>query len=83
MRNAYTLFDYGNFMEDTAVDRGDPFIQLLPLTNVEEAHNDFVQVRLNGIDTTGDASQALLPADQEQHSPVSEAEKKKEYVHPR
>ena len=80
MRNTYTLFDYGNFMENTAVDRGDPFIQLLPLTDASAAHKDFVQVRLNGIDTTGDSAHALLPASQMKHSPISEAEKKKQYV---
>ncbi|KAI1794873.1 aspartic peptidase A1 [Ganoderma leucocontextum] len=79
MRNTYTLLDYGDFMENTAVDRGDPFIQLLPLTNVAAAHNDFVQVRLAGVDTTGDSAHALLPADQMKHSPISAAEKKKEY----
>ncbi|KAH9851502.1 acid protease [Lenzites betulinus] len=79
LRNTYTLLDYGNFMDDTANDRGDPFIQLLPVTNVTGAHADFVQVRLNGVDTTGDSAHALLPADQMQHSPISEAEKKKQY----
>ncbi|TBU23206.1 aspartic peptidase A1 [Dichomitus squalens] len=79
MRNTYTLFDYGNFMENTAADRGDPFIQLLPLTDVNAAHKDFVQVRLNGVDTTGNSAHALLPASQMKHSPISEAEKKKQY----
>ena len=77
MRNTYTLLDYGNFMENTAVGRGDPVIQLLPLTNAAAAHNDFVQVRLAGVDTTGNAAHALLPTDQMKHSPVSAAEKKK------
>ncbi|OSD07489.1 acid protease [Trametes coccinea BRFM310] len=79
LRNTYTLLDYGNFMENTASDRGDPYVQLLPVTDVNQAHKDFVQVRLNGVDTTGDSSHALLPADQMQHSPISEAEKKKAY----
>ncbi|KAI8978777.1 acid protease [Trametes punicea] len=79
LRNTYTLLDYGNFMENTASDRGDPYVQLLPLTDVNAAHKDFVQVRLNGVDTTGDPSHALLPPDQMQHSPISEAEKKKAY----
>ena len=77
VRNTYTLLDYGNFMENTASDRGDPYVQLLPITDVNTAHKDFVQVRLNGVDTTGDAAHSLLPADQMQHSPISEAEKKK------
>ena len=78
VRNTYTLLDYGNFMENTAVDRSDPFIQLLPLTDRAAAHKDFVQVRLAGIDTTGDSAHALLPTDQMKHSPVSAAEKKKQ-----
>ena len=78
MRNAYTLLDYGNFMENTAVDRGDPYVQLLPITDKKSAHEDFINVRLNGVDTTGDAQHALLPPDQMQHSPISEAEKKKQ-----
>lgn len=70
--------DYGNFVEDTSSDTGDPFVQLLPLTDPVEAHQDFVNVRLSGVDTTGSPSQALLPASEMQHSPVSEEEKKKE-----
>lgn len=77
VRNTYTLLDYGNFMENVANDRGDPFVQLLPTTNVAAARQDFITVRLNGDDTTDDSSHALLPADQMQHSPISEAEKKK------
>lgn len=49
---------------------------MIPTTNVNTAHDDFVKVRLNGVDTTGDASQALLPVDQGQSSPESESEKK-------
>ena len=81
VRNVYTLLDYGNFMENTANDRGDPFVQLLPLTNAATAKEDFIQVRLNGVDTTGSSSKALLPASEMQHSPESEEEKKKKCVH--
>jgi len=49
------------------------------VTNSTTAHSDFVKVRLGGVDTTGDPKYALLPADQMQHSPVSEEEKKKKY----
>ncbi|CCM06639.1 uncharacterized protein FIBRA_08920 [Fibroporia radiculosa] len=76
MRNVYALFDYGDFVEDTSTDLGSPFIQLLSTTNVAAAHAAFVSVRLNGVDTTGAASQALLPVSEEQHSPETEAEKK-------
>jgi hypothetical protein len=54
-------------------------MQLLPLTDVNTAHNDFVQARLHGQDTTGSPSKALLPASQCQHSPESAEEKKQHY----
>ncbi len=76
VRNTYTLLDYGDFVDDSTNDRGEPFVQLLPITNVNEAHQDFVQVRLSGVDTTGDSSQWLLPASEGQTSPETEAEKK-------
>ena len=76
VRNFYTLFDYGNFVSDTSNDRGDPYVQLLPLTDPTAALADFVKVRLNGKDTTGSSSNALLPSSKEVHSPVSAAEKK-------
>ncbi|KAJ7601197.1 aspartic peptidase domain-containing protein [Mycena floridula] len=77
LRNAYTLLNYGSWVkggEDV-----DPYIQLLPLTDVQTAHADFVTSRLSGTDTTGAAKWNLLPADQMQHSPVSAEEKKKKY----
>ncbi|KAJ6504585.1 aspartic peptidase A1 [Mycena vitilis] len=79
LRNAYALLNFGDWVDDSSIDRGDPYIQLLPLTNAAAAHADFVSVRLAGVDTTGDPQYALLPADQQQHSPVSEEEKKKKY----
>lgn len=77
MRNTYTLFDYGDWVNESSNDRQDPYIQLLSVTNKTQAHNDFVQARMNGVDTSNSASQQLLPVSQMQHSPVSEAEKKK------
>ncbi|KAJ7143497.1 aspartic peptidase A1 [Mycena crocata] len=79
MRNAYTLMDFGDWVEGGSSDRGDPFIQLLPLTDATTAHSDFVKIRLAGVDTTNSSQYALLPADQQQHSPVSDAEKKAKY----
>ncbi|KAI0064161.1 acid protease [Artomyces pyxidatus] len=76
LRNAYTLIDFGNFVSDASNDRSDPFVQLLPLTDPAQMHADFVKVRLNGVDTTGSPSKALLPASQESHSPETAAEKK-------
>lgn len=77
MRNTYTLFDYGDWVDDSSNDRQDPYIQLLSVTDKTQAHKDFVQIRLNGIDSTNDTAHALLPASQCQKSPISEAEKKK------
>jgi len=49
------------------------------LTNTQQARQDFIQVRLDGQDTTNDSHYTLLPPSQMQHSPVSEAEKKRAY----
>ncbi|KAJ6584096.1 aspartic peptidase A1 [Mycena vulgaris] len=73
LRNAYTLMDFGDWADDSS------YIQLLPLTNAADAHADFVKARLAGVDTTGASQYALLPASQQQHSPVSAAEKKAKY----
>lgn len=78
LRNVYAVMNYGNWVEGSS-DTSDPYIQLLPTTNLQAAHNDFVQVRLGGQDTTGDPQWDLLPASEEQHSPLSANEKKKEY----
>jgi len=79
LRNTYTLLDFGNFVDESSNDQGKPFVQLLPLTDVNTAHKEFVQARLNGQDTTGSPSKALLPANQCQHSPESASEKKQHY----
>nr|GAT43189.1 aspartic peptidase A1 [Mycena chlorophos] len=79
LRNAYALMDFGDWVDGTSNDQGDPFIQLLPTTNRASAHADFVKVRLGGVDTTGSSQYQLLPASEQQHSPVSEAEKKAQY----
>ncbi|CAL1712375.1 unnamed protein product [Somion occarium] len=79
VRNVYALMEYGNWVKNSKNDRNDPYIQLLPLTDKQAAHDDFVKVRMGGIDNTGDSAHALLPADQMKHSPISSAEKKKHY----
>ncbi|ETW81523.1 aspartic peptidase, partial [Heterobasidion irregulare TC 32-1] len=54
LRNAYLLVNYGDFLEGSNSTTADPYIQLLSLTNdTAEAHQDFVQVRLDGDDRTG------------------------------
>lgn len=78
LRNTYTLINYGNFVNGGS-DSGNPYIQLLPLTTVESAVNDFIKVRLNGQNLINSSQYALLPASQEQHSPESAEEKKQQY----
>lgn len=78
MRNTYTLINYGNFITGGS-NSNNPYVQLLPLTNIESAVNDFIQVRLNGQNTINSPQYALLPASQGQHSPESASEKKKAY----
>ncbi|KAF8349191.1 aspartic peptidase A1 [Amanita rubescens] len=77
LRNVYTLLDYGDWTGSSS--RGHPYIQLMSITNSQEAQQDFVQVRLNGQNTLGGPQWALLPASEEQHSPVSKAEKERKY----
>ena len=52
MRNVYLLINYGDFVDGTT-NKAPPFAQLLSLTDAAAAHSDFVQARLNGVDTTG------------------------------
>lgn len=53
MRNTYLLVDFGDFVDGTS-STADPYVQLLSLTNdTAKAHQDFVNVRLGGKDTTG------------------------------
>ncbi|KAH9858731.1 acid protease [Lenzites betulinus] len=60
LRNAYMLINFGDFVDGAAQSVGDPYIQLLPLTDPAEAHADFVQVRMGGVDSS--SSFHLLPA---------------------
>lgn len=76
MRNSYTLMDYGNWLDGSKSKQADPYIQLLSVTDPAAARKEFIDVRLNGQDTTGDAQWQLLPKDQQQSSPESDQEKK-------
>jgi len=78
LRNAYTLLDFGTWIDD-GTDKQPPFMQMLPVTNVATARSGFVQVRLGGNDTVSDTRWSLLPASEMQHSPISDEEKKKKY----
>lgn len=68
-RNTYTLLNFGNFVEGTS-NSSKPYVQLLSTTDPAQAHQDFVQSRLNGTDITGTSQYALLPASQAKKSPV-------------
>lgn len=58
VRNVYLLVNYGNFVPDELTITK-PFIQLLSTSNETSLlHSEFVQVRLNGMDTT--ATQQIL-----------------------
>ncbi|KAF8500865.1 aspartic peptidase domain-containing protein [Russula emetica] len=52
LRNVYLLIDYGDFVDGTT-NKTPPYAQLLSLTDAAAAHSDFVQARLDGVDTTG------------------------------
>ncbi|KAH9065101.1 acid protease [Lactarius deliciosus] len=51
LTNVYLLIDYGDFVDGTTR-TGDPYVQLLPMTDPAAAHADFVATRLGGKDTT-------------------------------
>jgi hypothetical protein len=54
LRNAYMLANFGDFIDGSSVNKINPYIQLLSITNdTAETHSDFVNVRLNGSDTSG------------------------------
>lgn len=49
------LVNFGDFIDGKEDKVANPYIQLLPTTDdIAEAHNDFVQVRLKGVDSTPD-----------------------------
>ena len=53
VRNSYLLVNFGDFIDGKQDKVANPYVQLLPTTELVEAHNDFVQIRLKGVDTTG------------------------------
>ncbi|EPS97738.1 hypothetical protein FOMPIDRAFT_158263 [Fomitopsis schrenkii] len=60
LRNAYLLVDLGDYVHGSPSSTADPYMQLLSLTNPAEAHKDFVDIRLGGVDNT--SAFHLLPA---------------------
>jgi len=61
VRNFYVLINYGDLVVGTT-SKADPYVQLLSTSNDSSLlHQEFVQVRLNGVDTTG--QQTILTPD--------------------
>jgi hypothetical protein len=52
VRNVYLLINFGDFVDGTTT-KAPPYVQLLSVTDPATAHQDFVQTRLAGVDTTG------------------------------
>ncbi|KAF5369259.1 hypothetical protein D9758_002635 [Tetrapyrgos nigripes] len=63
LRNTYALFNFGDFVDGTTSSVGNPYIQLLSLSNKHQIHLDFVNARLGGKDSTGTQA-PLLPSPQ-------------------
>nr|GAT43188.1 predicted protein [Mycena chlorophos] len=51
LRNVYTLVDFGDFIAGSKT-KAEPYIQFLSITDPAQAHKDFVDARLGGVDTT-------------------------------
>jgi len=62
LRNVYMLLNYGDFILGTDKKRA-PYVQLLSTTFPNKAHRDFVKVRLNGTDNTGQYGIKTSPMD--------------------
>ncbi|KAH9935317.1 aspartic peptidase domain-containing protein [Fomitopsis serialis] len=60
VRNAYLLVDLGDYVHGSAASTTDPYMQLLSITDPAEAHKNFVDARLGGVDNT--SAFHLLPA---------------------
>lgn len=70
IRNVYALFNFGDFIAGSTSARGNPYLQFLSTTDSAKAHSDFVQVRLQGDDTTGTQTlQAAVPSATSSSSP--------------
>jgi hypothetical protein len=49
----YALLNYGDFIDGSASNTADPFVQFISTTNPATAHAEFVAARLGGKDSTG------------------------------
>lgn len=71
VRNVYILINFGDFVEGSTSATAPPYIQLLPTTDPATAHQDFVKVMLNGVDTTASQPALLANVTQSHGSPSS------------
>jgi hypothetical protein len=46
VRNAYALFNFGDFIDGSTSNVGAPYIQLLSIADKAKIHEDFVRARL-------------------------------------
>lgn len=74
VRNIYLLVNFGDFVDGRPSSVADPYIQLLPITDVADAHSDFVKIRLDGIDTTA-TQPHLLSHEEGQTTPDQNVER--------
>ncbi|PSR98931.1 hypothetical protein PHLCEN_2v4251 [Hermanssonia centrifuga] len=87
LRNAYLLVNFGDFVDGSSSKTADPYVQLLPLTSdLTEAHADFVNVRLQGVDQTGNfkllPATVLPPDDSNDDTDDSDGESLAQKIHP-
>ena len=69
VRNTYFLVNYGNFVDGSPSNLADPYFQLLPITDMNDAHDDFVKIRRGG--DTSYVQPPLLAVGQGQTSSAS------------
>ncbi|KAF7348309.1 Peptidase A1 domain-containing protein [Mycena sanguinolenta] len=74
LRNVYTLINFGDFVAGST-SKADPYIQFLSITDPATAHQEFVNVRLGGVDTTT----SVLTHDSSSTDSASSSPSKKTY----
>ncbi|THV05264.1 acid protease [Dendrothele bispora CBS 962.96] len=62
LRNTYILFNFGDFVDGSADNVADPYIQLLSVNDKSQNHVDFVNARLNGKDDDSSTHSSSRPA---------------------
>ncbi|KAJ7264460.1 aspartic peptidase domain-containing protein [Mycena haematopus] len=75
LRNVYTLINFGDFIAGST-SKADPYIQFLSITDPAQAHAEFVNVRLGGVDTTT----SVLTSNSNNNDSTSSPSKKTYYI---